>query len=193
MVTPQRSELVDAASVKKILEDLTGNKYILKTRAELVHRDNIAWFLHLPLDAAGYIDHTYEADGKLIFESPILYEVHQDMEHSFSESRYVQLRKRLGDEVGNLHDRNVRQKYIKMIPRVVSFFDKVEEVISEVNRENATNLTVLNHGGTIRLRVEVKTPEAERDESIIKRSILAMKEALRSIVAWQNEQDSMEE
>ncbi len=184
----QRSELTDAGRVKRMLEELTGNKYILKTRAELIHRDDKAWYLHLPLDTAGYIDHAYEADGKLIFESLILYEVFQDIEHSFSESKYVQLRERLGDDVGRLQDRSMRQRHAKMIPRVVRFFEKLEEVLSNVNQEDATNLTVLNHNGTIMLRVEVETREAERDESTVKRNILGMKKALRSIAQWQNEQ-----
>src|SRR2546430_845109 len=129
MVT-QRSQLIDAASIKRILEEATGNEYVLKTRAELVHPDNMDWYLHLPINVAGYIDNAYEADGRLVFGSPILYEVYQDMEHSFSESRYVQLRERLGDDVGRLQDRNVREKYAKVIPRVVRFFDKVEEILS---------------------------------------------------------------
>jgi hypothetical protein len=183
----QRTELVDANRVKKILEKTTDGKYTLKTRNQLVHPDNIAWYLHLPVGTAGHISQAYEVDDKLVLETPILYEVFQDTEHSFSESDHVRLRHRLGDDVGHLQDRDVREKYRKVLPQVVTLFDKVEEILSEINQERSTNLSLVNSKGSLTIKVQMGTREAEMDELVTK-NVLALKKAIHLIANWQDEQ-----
>ena len=108
---------------KETLEHVTGKEYTLKTRSELVHPENITWYLHLPVGKPGYIRHVYEADGKLALESSTLYEVYRDMEHTYSEDKYLRLRVVLGGDVGGLlATGDVRAKYSTMIPHVVHFF-----------------------------------------------------------------------
>lgn len=187
MVT-QKSTVIDADHFKQILESITGQKYVLKSRAELIHPDNKSWYLHLPIGAAGYISEVYEADGRITFESPVLYGVFQDMENSFSELTYVRLRKTLGEDVKLLQDRKVREKYRKSIPKVCSFFDKTEEILSKVNKENGTNLYAYNDSGWINLKLEIETWEIERDDSRIKGGVMAMTEAIRLIGDWEDEQ-----
>jgi hypothetical protein len=186
MVT-RRGELVSAGRVKETLEYVTGKEYMLKTRSELVHPNNIAWYLHLPVGKPGYIRHVYEADGKLILESSILYEVYQDMEHTYSEDKYLQLRGKLGDDVGRLQDRDVRAKYSRVVPQVVRFFDKIDEILSKVNLKQGVRLSLVNYNGTITLRREIDIPDAG-DDSAIKSEIRALKEAVGIVADWQAEE-----
>lgn len=184
----QRSELVDAGSVKKILENLTGDEYILKTRAELVNPDNLSWYIHIPLGKPSYVSHVYEAGGKIVLESPILYEVYQDMEYRFSESKYVRLREKLGNDVDGLLEEEVREKYKELMPHVVRFLNQAQVIVSKVNRELPTNLTLTNYRGSITLKAEMKALGFEANEPTIKRSVLAIKEAIVQIGKWQDEQ-----
>jgi hypothetical protein len=187
MVT-QRSELIDAGRVKEVLEGVTQDKYVLKTREELVHPDNLSWYLHVPVGKPSYISDAYEADGKIVFESPILYEVYQDMEYRFSESKYVQLREKLGDDVDRLLDKRTREKYKAMIPDVVRFLNEAESTVSSVNRENMTDLSLTNYRGSITVKAEVKVLGSGANEETIKRSVLAIKEAASRMSEWQDEQ-----
>jgi hypothetical protein len=184
----QRSELVDAGSVKKILESLTGESYMLKTRAELVNPDNLSWLVHIPLGKPSYVRDAYEAGGRIVLESPILYEVYQDMEYRFSESKYVRLREKLGDDVDALLEEKVREKYKAIMPHVVRFLDVAQATVSKVNRERLTNLSLTNYRGSITLKAEMKVLGSEADEPAIKRGFLAIKEAIVEIGKWQDEQ-----
>ena len=186
MVT-RRGELIDVGRVKETLEHVTGKEYTLKTRSELVHPENITWYLHLPVGKPGYIRHVYEADGKLVLESSTLYEVYRDMEHTYSEDKYLRLREKLGGDVGGLQDRDVRAKYSTMIPHVVHFFDKIDEILSRVNREQRVGLSLLNSDGAITLRRELDIRDAS-DDSVVKREIRAMKEVVGLVADWQAEE-----
>jgi hypothetical protein len=187
MVT-QKSTIIDANRFRQTLESITGQRYVLKSRAELIHPDNKSWYVHLPIDAAGDIRNVYEADGKLVFESPILYDVFQDMEHSFSESKYVQLRETLDEDVKFLQDRNVREKYRKTIPKVCGFFDNLEKVLSTVNKNSSANLYAFNDAGWVTLKLEIETRELEQDDSRIREGVMAMTEAIRLIGDWEDQQ-----
>ena len=187
MVT-QRSELIDAGRVKEVLEGVTQDKYVLKTREELVHSDNLSWYLHVPVGKPSYISDAYEADGKIVFESPILYEVYQDMEYRFSESKYVQLREKLGDDVDRLLDKRTREKYKGLIPDVVRFLNEAESIVSSVNKEDMTDLSLTNYRGSITVKAEVKALESGANEATIKRSVLAIKKAASRMGKWQDEQ-----
>ena len=187
MVT-QESAAIDANRIKQTLESLTGSKYVLKAREELIHQDHRSWYIHLPVGAAGYFRSVHESNGKVVFESPILYDVYQEMENRFSESKYVRLRKTLGDDVERLQDKSVREKYGKTIPMVFRFLDRMEEILSQVNQEHGTNVFFTNEGGWITLKLEVSKREIDRDESNIKRSILAMKKAVQLIEDFHQEQ-----
>jgi len=191
MVT-QKSELSDADRIKKILESLTGDRYILKSRAELVHLDSKSWYLHLPIDAAGHVRAAYEKDGEIIFESPILYEVYQEMENSFSESKYMRLRETLADDVGCLQNRSVREKYRGTIPGVVKFFDKIDRILLEVNQKKESTLSFVNDRGSITLRFVMKAQEVQKNESVIKRNVLALNDALQLIGDWLDEERAIE-
>ena len=187
MVT-QRSELIDAGRVKEVLEGVTQDKYVLKTKEELVHPDNLSWYLHVPVGKPSYISDAYEADGKIVFESPILYEVYQDMEYRFSESKYVQLREKLGDDVDRLLDKRTREKYKGLIPDVVRFLNEAESIVSSVNKEDMTDLSLTNYRGSITVKAEVKALESGANEATIKRSVLAIKKAASRMGKWQDEQ-----
>src|ERR1700733_1758362 len=187
MVT-QRSELIDAGRVKEVLEGVTQDKYVLKTREELVHSDNLSWYLHVPVGKPSYINDAYEADGKIVFESPILYEVYQDMEYRFSESKYVQLREKLGDDVDRLLDKRTRETYKAVIPDVVRFLNEAESIVSSVNKEDMTDLSLTNYRGSITVKAEVKALESGANEATIKRSVLAIKKAASRMGKWQDEQ-----
>ena len=184
----QRSQLVDAGSVKKILESLTGESYMLKTRAELVNQDNLSWLVHIPLGKPSYVRDAYEAGGKIVLESPILYEVYQDMEYRFSESKYVRLREKLGDDIDALLEEKVRERYREIIPHVVRFLDAAQAAVSKVNRERLTNLSLTNYRGSISLKAEMRALGFEANEPTIKRTILAIKETIVEIGKWQEEQ-----
>jgi hypothetical protein len=184
----QRSELVDAGNVKRILENLTGDEYVLKTRAELVNPDNMSWYVHIPLGRPSYVSHVYEAGGKIVFESPILYEVYQDMEYRFSESKYVRLREKLGGDVDGLLEKKVREKYKELMPQVVRFLDQAQEIVSKVNQQNTANLSLNNDHGSITLAADTKALGIEANEPTIKRIVLAMKGAVVKIGEWQDEQ-----
>jgi hypothetical protein len=186
MVT-RRGELIGAGRVKEILEHVTGKEYTLKTRGELMHPDNIAWYLHLPVGKPGYIRRVYEADGKVVLESSTLYEVYQDMEHAYSEDKYLQLREKLGSDVGRLQNREVRAKYSRMMPQVVRFFDKIDEILSKVSKERGVHLSLLNSDGAITLSREIGIRDVG-DDSAIKSEIRAMNEAVGLVADWQAEE-----
>jgi len=82
----------------------------------------------------------------------------------------------------------VREKYEKIIPMVYRFLDRMEEILSQVNQEYGTNLSFTNEGGWITLKLEVDRREIERDESKIRKSILAMKKGVRLIEDFHQEQ-----
>lgn len=187
MVT-RRDELINAGRIKETLEYITGDKYILKTGGELIHRDNITWYLHIPAGKPGYISDLYEANGKLVLESTTLYETYKDMEHMYSENKYGQLREKLGDDVDRLQERSVRAKYRMMLPNVVRFFDKVDETLSKVNRDKGVRLLLVNYKGSVSLKHELDARNDSDIESRIENEISAMKEAVDLVVGWQVEE-----
>ena len=183
----QESEQVEGNRIKRILEDLTDDKYVLKTRAELVHPGNVSWYLHLPVGKPGYISPADETDGRLILESPTLDEVFKDMEHHFSESKYVRLRGKLRNNVERLQDKEVRNRYREMIPMVVDFLDALEEIVSKVNRLRGTQIQTVNHGGWMRIKTEIEVRKNKQGEADVERTVLAMKEVIRLVTEWQEE------
>jgi hypothetical protein len=184
----QSSQLADANRVKEILESVTGDEYIVKNKAELVHPEKMSWFVHVPLGTPSYISDAFEAEGKIVFESPTLFEVYQDMEYRFSESRYVRLREKLGDDVDGLLDRKVRGNYRELLPHVVRFLDEAEAIVSKVNKEHLTNLSLTNYRGSITLEGSVKALGLDANEPTIRRTVTAMKEAVIRTGKWQDEQ-----
>jgi hypothetical protein len=157
----------------------------------LVHPDNLSWYLHVPLGTPSYISDAYEADGKIVFESPILYEVYRDMEYRFSESKHVQLREKLGGDVDRLLDKETREKYKGLIPDIVRFLNEAERVVSSVNKENMTDLSLTNYRGSITVKAEVRALGSGANEATVKRSVLAIKESASRIGKWQDEQRSI--
>ena len=60
-------------------------------------------------------------------------------------------------------------------------FDKIDEILSRVNREQRVGLSLLNSDGAITLRRELDIRDAS-DDSVVKREIRAMKE--KSWALW---------
>jgi hypothetical protein len=190
-MTGSGSELADASQVKSILEKVTGDRYVLKTKEELTNPEGRDWYIHIVPDISSDIQSAYSGEGKLVFRSPTVYDVYHEIEHEFSESKYTRLREQLGEDIARLQDVAVRQKYRRLIPRVASFFDKIEEIISQVNRDDTTLVYLNNYYGSIFIGLELEGDTVRKSASMIEKNIEALKESVELIVDWLNQQNRL--
>ena len=81
-----------------------------------------------------------------------------------------------------------RETYKAVIPDVVRFLNEAESIVSSVNKEDMTDLSLTNYRGSITVKAEVKALESGANEATIKRSVLAIKKAASRMGKWQDEQ-----
>src|SRR5580658_1919571 len=87
MVIQEKEEPEIAGYIKRIVEDETGDEYVLKSRAELIHPSDRLWYLHLPIGAGGWISHVQqEGKSSVVFESVYIYDVHKVIEYEYPSS-----------------------------------------------------------------------------------------------------------
>jgi len=184
MVT-QQTESIIANYVKRVLEEETGDQYILKTRAELVHPNGRSWFLHLPVGSSGWLDHAQQEGKSLVFESAVLYDADKVIEFEYRSALKAD---GLRSAIGKFHLREMRGKYARMLPKVVKFFDKAESTLSVVNENYDAKMKLVNDGGSGSVRFEIGIEKAQNEEGSVRKSIRAMKDFLKQILDWQDEQ-----
>jgi hypothetical protein len=187
MVTQEQDIPAIASDIKRILEEETGNKYVLKSRAELVHPDDLSWYLHLPIGTPlGWIDHAQqEGDSTLAFVSMYLYDAHKVIEFEYRQALKLSS---LRTDAGRLQVKAVRDRYAHTLPKVVKFFDKADELLGAINRNLGAHMTLLNSGGLVSVRAEISLDSARKNQSLVRKNIQAVKDFVRQTVDWQNEQ-----
>jgi hypothetical protein len=175
----QQSEASLVAKVKQILESVTGTKYILKTKSELVHPDGISWYLHLPLEhPEGWISHAYQEGKEIVFESPSVYDVANVIEFEYRESMS---RKDLREDIARFQVGGVRRRYVKQVPKVVRFFDSVEGLVSDANERYPRSFSIINDRGLVSIVGKSTVSEASKDEFAVSAKLGAMRELLRQV------------
>ena len=113
-----QKHVVEGETIKRLLEEETGDRYVLKHASDLVHKDGPSWLVHLPLgEGKGWIDNASEKDGVLTLETSVFLDVRKRIEFDYPEQVG---RKRLGKAVPNLVDTDVRHKFEKQIPGIVA-------------------------------------------------------------------------
>lgn len=169
----QQSELVLGTRIKEILESMTGTKYVLKSKSELVHPEGTSWLVHLPRDGpAGWVDNVRQRGDSVVFESPLVYDVSNLMGFEY---RRALMRKEISESIAKLHDPAVRSKFSKQIPKVVRFFDSAQELIADVNRRYPGSFSLLNDQGYVSVVLTVTASEAS-DELKLGAKLAAMRE-----------------
>ncbi len=184
MVTQEREASAVAKYVKRIVEEETGENYILKSRDELVHPDNLSWFLHLPIGKAGWLDHVQQNDESLVFESVYIYDAHKVIEYEY---RSCLKSESLRFDLDSFHLKETREKYLRVVPKVVKFFDAGEGLVSVVNKAHHTNMSLVNSGGLVVVRIEIGIEQLEK-EGAIRENLQAMKDLLNQVASWLEEQ-----
>ncbi|MDG6965997.1 MAG: hypothetical protein JRM75_04970 [Nitrososphaerota archaeon] len=181
----QQSELALGMKVKHVLETLTGSKYVLKTRAQLVHPDGMSWYLHLPVEnPVGWIGDACQEGEAIVFETPWVFDIANVMEFEYRSSY---LNKKLRKEVGSFHDPTVRGRYRKQVPRVVEFLDSLEEHVNRLNGRYPGCFSYQNDGGLILVVFKTKASEVSKDERSLVEKLTALNETLREVeklAAW---------
>jgi hypothetical protein len=175
----QQSELVLGTKVKRILESITGTKYVLKSGDELVHQDGTLWYIHLPLDSPeGWIDNVRQKGDIIAFKSPLVYDVSNVMGFEY---RKALMDKKVRDQIDKLGDKTVRRRYSRRIPGVVRFFNSVEELVSDINERYPGSFSWLNDHGMVTISLTASASEVSKDDSALVVKLAAMRELLRQV------------
>jgi len=185
MVAQEQEASALATYVKRIVEEETGEKYVLKGRTELVHPDNLSWFLHLPIGKAGWLDHVQQEDGLVIFESGYIYDAHNVIEFEYRSALKVA---GLRSDLERFHLKRVREKYSRTLPKVVKLFDMAESTVSAVNGIHHTNMSLVNSGGLVTVKVEIGTEQAQKQEPFVRENLHAIRDFVNQVADWLNDQ-----
>lgn len=181
MVTQEQEASATASYVKRIVEEETGEKYVLKGRAELVHPDGLSWFLHLPIGKAGWLSHAQQEGGSLVFESGYLYDANTVIEYEY---RSALKNGTLKSDLSKFDLKEVRAKYSRTVPKVVKFFDMAEKAISTMNESHHTKMSLANPEGLIRVSTEIDAKQAQENEMLVRENLRAMKELVNQVTRW---------
>jgi hypothetical protein len=185
MVT-QEQESGAASHIKRIVEEETGEKYVLKSGAELVHPDGLSWFLHLPIGKAGWLGHVQQENGSVIFESGYFYDAHNVIEYEYRSALKISS---LRSDLDRFNEKAVRGKYSRALPKVVKFFEMAEGTVSTVNKTHHTELSLVNQGdGLMRVKIEIGVQQAQEQEALVRENLRAMKDFLGQVDDWLNDQ-----
>ena len=157
----QQSELVLGTRVKEILESMSGVKYILKAKAELVHPEGTSWYIHLPMDnPTAWIANVRQKGDRIVFKSPLVYDVSNVMEF---EHRKAYMKDEISESIPLFHDPAVRRKFSKQIPKVVKFFDSAQEMVADINERYPGSFSLLNDQGYVSIVLTVTESEASNE------------------------------
>jgi hypothetical protein len=186
MVTQEQEPSAIASYVKGIIEDETGEKYILKSRAELVHPDGLSWFLHTTIGKAVWLDHVQQEGRLLVFESGYFYDAHRVVEYEYRPALKIDA---LRSDLDRFDQKEMREKYSRIIPKVVKFFEMAEGTVSAVNKTHHTKLSLVNQGdGVMRVKIEIGVQQAQEQEALLRENLRAMKDFLDQVADWLNNQ-----
>lgn len=172
--------------VKEILEAETGDKFVLKSGPDLLHKERWGWFLHLPLEGQsnGWIDVAYQKDDMVTLQTPSLFDTRRRIEYAYPKMRG---RKRLQKASGDFHRKNVRAEYAKTVPAIVAFYDELDRIVEEVNQKHSSSIGIVNDLGAIYAQIRLPTAEVEKGAKL-RQSIDAIKEFDSGIMKWLREE-----
>jgi hypothetical protein len=178
-----QKHVVDGETVKRILEEETGDRYVLKHASDLVHKDGPSWLVHLPLgERKGWIDNASEKDGVLTLETSVFLDVRKRIEFDYPEQIG---RKRLEKAVPNLVDKDVRHKFEKQIPGIVALLDEAERVLTDINKKYSVNASFVGRDSGL-ISVELRT--ACSDVELIRQNVRALMDFDERIFRWLKEE-----
>ncbi|MDG6919001.1 MAG: hypothetical protein JRN62_06145 [Nitrososphaerota archaeon] len=180
-----QKHVVEGETIKRLLEEETGDRYALKHASDLVHKDGPSWLVHLPLgEGKGWIDNASEKDGVLTLETSVFLDVRKRIEFDYPEQVG---RKRLGKAVPNLVDKDVRHKFEKQIPGIVALLDEADRVLIDVNEKYSVSASFVGRNSGL-ISIELKTDPT--DEELIRRSVRALMEFDERLARWLKEEYS---
>jgi len=185
MVTQEQEPSAIASYVRRIVEEETGEKYVLKGRTELVHPDGLSWFLHLPMGKTGWLGHVQQEGTSLIFESGYIYDAHNVIEYEYRSALKLSA---LRSDLDRFNLNEVRSKYSRTIPKVVKFFDMAEKAVSTINETRHTDMSLVNPGGLMRVRIEIGVQKAQEQEALVRENLRAMRDLLDVVADWVSNQ-----
>ena len=179
----QQTELALANRIKRVLEEETGDTYVLKSGEQLVHPDKMDWFLHPSIDKKpkGRLGDAYQKGDVVTLETPIIYDVHNTLEFEY--------RKALerGDSIHDMDKLNlpeVRRKYSHRFPRIMAFFDKADELLSALRKSTGVNVILSPGNGWVTFQVEIPAASISEDEAVITESVAALEKLVGQIYSW---------
>jgi hypothetical protein len=181
MVTQEQEALAAASYIKRIVEEETGQKYVLKSRAELVRSDGLSWFLHIPIGKAGWLGHAQQKGVSLIFESGYFYDAHNVIEYEYRSALKIGA---LKSDLDRFNLKDVREKYSRTLPKIVKFFDMAESTLSTINEAHHTKMSLANPGGLMRVKIEIDIQQAQEHGALVRENLRAMKDFLEQVADW---------
>ncbi len=186
-MTSLQAELALANRIKRVLEEETGDTYVLKSGEQLVHPELMDWFLHPSIDKKhkGILSDAYQKGDVVTLDTSIIYDVHKRLDFEY--------RKALerGDtihDMDKLDQREARRKYSHRFPRIMAFFDKAEELIMALRKSTGVNLILSPGNGLVNFQVEIPAARVSEDESVITESVGALEELDRQMWSWLEDQ-----
>lgn len=175
----QQDQIVDAVTIKRILEEETGDPYVLNRGSDLVHKDGKSWFIHIPWGKGrGWIAHASEKNGVITLETSVFLDTRKRIEFDYP----GQLgKKRLGQATSNLVDRDVRHKFEKQIPAIVALLDVADRALADANKKHATNAKLLG-GSSGLVSAEARLTSSGGEE--VRQNVRALMEFDEQVAEW---------
>jgi len=170
-----------AEFVKRVLEEETGDSFVLKQQSELVHSNGTSWMAHLPPGKSkGWIEQAYQKGDKVILQTPVFFDSLSRAQTDYPKQLH---KKRLEKAIKEFQRKEVRSKYAEVVPNVATFFDVLEEAISETNKARSTKINIVNENGVVLAQVELSELEAASEESL-RNTVKAIKQVDLQVSEW---------
>ena len=175
----QQNQIVDADTIKRILEEETGDPYVLKRGSELIHKDEKSWFIHIPWGRGrGWIAHASGENGVITLETSIFLDTRKRIGFDYP----AQLgKKRLGQAISDLVDREVRHRFEKQIPAIVALLDVADQTLADANKKHTTNAKLVG-GSSGLVSAEAKLTSSDGEE--VRQNVRALMEFDEQVAQW---------
>jgi hypothetical protein len=185
-----RYNLELARLVERILEDETGHAYDLERGSRSERWRSNPWTVVLDEDIIrGYIDSADLIDGRLWFTSSLVFHADFFMSAKYSELSYDRRRDKLGEDFQWLHLPEVRKKHARRIPHVVLYLNRLESLITVVNKRWGTRLELYSGNGEVHVEFEILVNEPGDLEIVVLRHMRALKDLFRRVRRWFDKND----